>query len=113
MSTKHTPKTLTVEQKAAANIWDHLDDALSVIAAARAGQWNWTENSACKYIELRIDMRDGGCLIRNREGQRINPGDLAHQYRGEGGYEPWPNKGRAPLSDWQRAAILKATEGTT
>jgi hypothetical protein len=102
---------LTVQQKQAANVWDHIDDVLPVIEAARAGKWTPYENMACKYIELRIDMRDGGCLIRNARGERINPSDLRAQPYGHG-FEPWPTA-RPELGDWQREAIerVKAASG--
>ncbi|HRT59261.1 MAG TPA: hypothetical protein P5038_21750 [Candidatus Paceibacterota bacterium] len=91
---------LTLKQKQAANVWDHVDDALAVIELARTGRWVWMENPACKYIELRIDMRDGGCLIKDREGNRINPADLRKQLSGEQ-WEPWPAE-RMPLGEWQK-----------
>lgn len=91
---------LTVQQKQAANVWDHVDDALAVIEMARAGKWVWMENSRCKYIDLRIDMRDGGCLIRDAKGNRINPEDLRKQLSNEQ-WEPWPAE-RVPLGDWQK-----------
>jgi hypothetical protein len=97
---------LTLKQKQAANVWDHIDDALAVIEAARAGRWTWIDNSECKYIQLRIDMRDGGCLIENRHGVRIDPARLAFQ-RSDHQHEPWPAQ-RIPLSDWQREQIAKA-----
>lgn len=102
---------LTVKQKQAANVWDHIDDVLPVIEAARAGKWTPYENMACKYIELRIDMRDGGCIIKNAHGERINPDELRKQPYGHG-FEPWP-KGRPALGEWQRDTIaaLKAAPG--
>jgi hypothetical protein len=62
------------------NKWHFVDDIVPVLKAARAGEWHWYENSRCKYIELRIDMRDLGCIIRDREKVRISPATLAYQY---------------------------------
>jgi len=98
---------LTLKQKQAANVWDHIDDALAVIELARAGRWVWMENPQCKYIELRIDMRDGGCIIKDREGNRIDPATLGKQLTNEQ-YKPWP-KERMPLGDWQLETV-KATD---
>lgn len=82
---------LTVEEKSEQNIWDHLGDALPTLKAASRGEWSWGRNSQCKYIELRIDMRTGHCIIRDREGKRINPEDLAYQITSSAGRtEPWP-----------------------
>jgi hypothetical protein len=69
----------TVEEKIRFNVWDNVADVLPVLESAKAGKWKWVYNSNCKYIELRVDMRDGGCIITNREGVRINPEDLAYQ----------------------------------
>lgn len=97
--------SLTVTQKQAANVWDHIDDVLPVIELARAGKWVWFENSRCKYIEIRIDLRDGGCILKDREGQRIDPATLRHQYEGKHQYAPWAPE-RAPLGDWQVEAAI-------
>lgn len=98
---------MTLEQKRAANVWDHIDDALAVIELARAGKWHWCENFECKYIELRIDMRDGGCLIKDRNGNRIDPADLAKQATGLMHGNPWPTE-RPKLGEWQQAAVRGA-----
>ena len=65
------------------NTWDHLNDFLNVYNLMKEGQWKWGKNWACKYVELRIDMRDGGCIIRNGEGIRIDPKDLEYQFKME------------------------------
>lgn len=43
--------------------------------------WSWARNSACKYVDIRIDMRDGGFILVNRHGQRINLAQLEWQYQ--------------------------------
>lgn len=62
------------------NRWDSIQDFITVLQAARSGQWHWPMNTRCKYVELRVDMRDGGCIIKDREGKRITPAELAYQY---------------------------------
>lgn len=69
-----------VVEKEKTNTWDHLSDFVEVWKAKQAGKWQWYANSRCKYVELRIDMRDGGCIIRDREQVRISPEELAYQY---------------------------------
>jgi len=72
-----------VKEKIAQNVWDHVDQVLPVIQAMKDRKWHWFLNTKCKYINLRIDMRDGGCLIMVDSGdqkRRINPEDLAYQY---------------------------------
>lgn len=77
-----------VAAKIAANQWDNINDVMPTIRAARAGKWAWFSNMRCKYIELRIDMRDGGCILRDRDRVRIDPSEFAHQSF-EVENEPW------------------------
>jgi hypothetical protein len=109
MSADLSAEGLTLKQKQAANVWDHVDDALAVIELARAGKWSPYENMQCKYIELRIDMRDGGCLIRDKDGNRIDVTDLRKQMSGFMHGEPWPTD-RPPLGDWQQRAAKAAAD---
>ena len=71
---------MELQEKIETNTWDSIEDFLKVLRSARAGKWHWYENPQCKYVELRVDMRTGACLIRNRDGQRIDPKDLARQW---------------------------------
>ena len=41
--------------------------------------WRWMFNTRCKYIELRIDMRDGAFILKDREGTRISLEELKAQ----------------------------------
>ena len=41
--------------------------------------WSWTRNYRCKYIEIRIDMRDGKCLIKDRYGKFIETREVVNQ----------------------------------
>lgn len=62
------------------NIWHNFSEVVPILKAAQAGKWQWFENTQCKYIELRIDMRDLGCLIMDRDRERITPDMLAKQW---------------------------------
>lgn len=70
---------MELQEKIATNTWDSIDDFMRVMEAAKAGNWAWYKNSKCKYVELRVDMRDGGCIIKDRHGNRIDPNELARQ----------------------------------
>lgn len=74
-----TRANLTTKQKEAANIWDDIDDVMEVLTLARQGKWSWYSNPECKYIGLRIDMRDGHCILTNSEGKRIGLEELRYQ----------------------------------
>lgn len=66
------------------NVWDRfMEDVLPVLEAASKRKWTWYRNDRCKYIEVRIDMRDGSCIIKDRHGNRITPEELARQMGGK------------------------------
>ena len=71
---------LTTKERSAMNLWDKFEDFLKVYSAMKKNEWLWIRNTECKYVELRIDMRDGGCIIMNRDSERIGPDRLAYQY---------------------------------
>lgn len=70
---------MDLTEKIKTNTWDHIDDFLTVMKRARRGEWSWLSNTRCKYVNVRIDIRDGGCIIEDRDGVRISPEDLAKQ----------------------------------
>lgn len=72
-------KEISLEEKIKTNTWDHIKDVLPVIEDMRRKKWSWAMNSRCKYIELRIDTRDGGCIIMDRDGERISLDQLKRQ----------------------------------
>ena len=78
-----TGGTIPLERKKEANIWDNIEDFLKVLKMMREKKWSWINNSPCKYVNLRVDMRDGGCIIMNREGERISPQELEYQWKKE------------------------------
>lgn len=68
------------------NIWEEptdLQGTLDVIkqlSDEEKSTWSWARNHNCKYLNLRIDMRDGGFLILNDENERISMDQLLWQY---------------------------------
>lgn len=61
-------------------VWTPIQDILKVILLAQNSGWMWYWNTRCKYVELRIDMRDQCALIRDREGKLISLEQLQYQY---------------------------------
>lgn len=59
--------------------WTDIGKVMDIIAKAKLNYWSWVWNPRCKYINLRIDMRDGHCVIFDRDGNRITLDELAHQ----------------------------------
>ena len=49
-------------------------------SAKRDGSWSWARNMQCKYIDLRIDMRDGHCILKDRDGNEIPLSKLEYQH---------------------------------
>lgn len=65
------------------NIWDHVNDIIPAIASAlKDKKWSWARSKdfKCKYIDVRIDMRSGHCLLLNSDNERISIEDLQYQY---------------------------------
>jgi hypothetical protein len=76
--------TLDASQEAAlkdpfANAWDHFNKVVPTLKLASIGEWSPYANYRCKYIEMRIDMRTGHCILRDRNRIRITPEELAKQ----------------------------------
>lgn len=81
--------TEDVQKKIQSNTWDHFGAILPTLKAISRGDWYWGANSRCKYIEIRLDTRDGGCILYDRERVRISPEQFAHQSHPVR-MEPWP-----------------------
>ncbi len=64
---------MDLDDKIKHNIWEAKDVLKEVLSVLEDKNWRWVRNSQCKYVELRIriDMRDGGCLLLDRHGNRI------------------------------------------
>lgn len=77
------PKDPELDALRQSNTWNHLRDFVQVWNKMQKGEWQWFANPQCKYVGLRIDMRDGGCLIFDRDGNRITPEQLSHQHGAE------------------------------
>ena len=69
------------------NSWDeNLDEVVATVKELSKEDdftWSWARNWSCKYISIRIDMRDGAFVLVNGEGERISLDQLKYQYNGE------------------------------
>lgn len=62
--------------------WIPLNDILSpILETLHSPAWSWVRNTDCKYINVRIDMRDGHVLLTDRNGKIITIDQLRHQYK--------------------------------
>lgn len=76
------PKALVNRGHESETAWYGIDQVLAVVRKSLAGEWQWPKNSRCKYIEVRIDMRSGLCLLRDGHGQMISMEELFRQNQG-------------------------------
>lgn len=63
--------------------WYPFDYLQRAVFAAKGGEWSWTKNTRCKYIDVRIDMRFGKFTLRDRDGKPITITELEYQYTSE------------------------------
>jgi len=56
--------------------WSPAQEVLDIVSNE---DWCWGRNSKCKYIDLRIDTRDGHCVIQDRNGVVISLDDVKYQ----------------------------------
>lgn len=61
--------------------WIPLEDILEVVKKARTMEWLWFRgrNIDRKYINVRIDMRDGRCIITDNKGHPVTLAELQEQ----------------------------------
>ena len=60
--------------------WENIDEVIKVLEKMKREEWTWMKNSRCKYLNLRVDMRDGHCVIKDRNGLPINIEELNFQF---------------------------------
>jgi len=62
---------------------DFIKQASSPEQPRKKGEWCWTKNTPCKYVEIVIDMRDGGFTILDRDRNIMSFEALKYQYSKE------------------------------
>lgn len=72
------------QSKVSDNEWESpselLDNLKRIIKCIENKDWHWGRNMDCKYINIRIDMRDGGHIIVNQRGKRCSVESVEYQY---------------------------------
>ena len=110
-----TNPTADVVEKMISNTWDHFGDVLPTLKAISRGDWYWGANPRCKYIEIRIDTRDGGCLLFDSKRVRISPEQFAHQSYQVGKMGPWPRRNAldaTPATKFKVGDLVTKTKGS-
>lgn len=60
--------------------WDmDFNEIVSNLKEILSSKWSWTNSKNCKYVIIKLDMRDGGCLLENSIGKKITLEELRHQ----------------------------------
>lgn len=81
------PEEKEFQEKVDRNSWHDREEFDSFIAKIKQlslednNDWCWAYNSECKYVDIRIDMRDGGFIVMDRLKRRINLPILEWQYK--------------------------------
>ena len=73
---------MNLQKKIDNNIWETLDDfskIMLIIEDMKNEKWFWFKNMQCKYINIRMDMRDGHFMLFDRDDNRIEIKDLERQ----------------------------------
>lgn len=74
----------------------NLDEVISIIKLCAGNgvdgglnyeRWCWPRNADCKYVDIRIDMRDGHFILLDRHLKRISVEQLLRQSG-----KPWSPK---------------------
>ena len=60
--------------------WLPVLQVIRAIEIAKDNGWDWCNNTRCKYVEIRIDMRTDDCLIKDRDGKIINLTEMLFQH---------------------------------
>ena len=85
---------MNIKEKIEHNFWERPNTLQEIVdfikeSTNEESEWIWARNSECKYIDLRIDMRDGGFIL-SAKNKRISLDRLKWQYSKE---TPTPPEG--------------------
>lgn len=81
------PQDPAFVEKVSHNIWhdrselDQFIDTIKKQSVEDDYEWSWAYNHSCKYVDIRVDMRDGGFIVMDKEGRRIDLATLKWQYK--------------------------------
>lgn len=76
-------ENISFQEKVEKNIWDKIEDFIHILREMKKDNWVWWRNSEHKYVNLRVDMRDGRCIFLDDKNNRISIDDIKYQYNGE------------------------------
>lgn len=83
------PVSSILDEQISENIWHDRQELQQIIDTiltlsdekSETNEWCWAYNHNCKYVDIRIDMRDGGFIFMNQNRTRINLEQLKWQYK--------------------------------
>ena len=59
--------------------WKPLEDVVADVRKVLEEDWEWTSNVRCKYVGIRVDMRDGKAILLDRNYVHLPLKDLQRQ----------------------------------
>jgi hypothetical protein len=60
--------------------WPKLASVIAAVNECLEGKWRWQANPECKYLSIRVDMRDGTACLSNRDEDDITIEQLKKQF---------------------------------
>lgn len=82
MSEQHV-ESAEFQEMARSNTWHESNvvvAAQEILDLVHSKEWLWFRNTHCKYVNIRIDMRDGGFLLMDRNHGRVSLDAIKWQY---------------------------------
>ena len=52
--------------------WYPIEEVLALLKAQQEHRWHWGTDTKLKYLTLRVDVRDGHCTIRDKDGELVD-----------------------------------------
>jgi hypothetical protein len=68
-----------------------MESLCSLLRDLVGSDWQWHRNTKCKYVSIRVDMRDGCAVLLDRHGNVIDEQAVRWQYSTD---TPAPKGGR-------------------
>ena len=60
--------------------WKPFDEIIEGVSKViKDKKWNWAANQHCKYVSIRVDMRDGTAILMDRDKEVITLDQLKRQ----------------------------------
>lgn len=59
--------------------WYPIEAIVEVVNAMRQKEWTYVKNTPCKSLEIKLDMKNGMCRIKDRTGKLLTIEEFMRQ----------------------------------